>query len=569
MGDFMNDNQDLIQARVDTHTYYEVLTNATTKLQEYLKKIKRHEKEQPVPQMSDNAIFDVPPLYQNIFSTLVSWVEPLELKESYPVSEVPQTMQPPARPAAPSLYSDLPLYVAERNRAFLNYMQALKREHEILMPFRILYSINRARLTTTLEMITPYIKPLKKAKNAILRIDIEIERVRATKRSWYDYLRDSFLSLIYGFTKYQPFHLRLQERLKQLASNLAEANQVLLDLEKSLSAKWEETFSEKLPTERNSFFLAASFLKSMVDNYDDAELSKHFDSYQKDQTVDNLFIFYRQACFLQLDKNSDKLSNIDDYLFALHPDMRSDLKLAAAMVKKEHALKTLIHRAAITPRDHRSDVFLKAMIEKYSVFLKQKNHINFYPLYHAVSTSQSFINDAIREDIKNRLNALYPEAVAAYNQQFVAHINQKECQDFLKKYEKMNDNHPFYTKMMQFARVPTWFNFSLFEAALNDACDQSFYQDPNMNAAMQEFIKLCSKTPQLTQDMQCIGGEESHSVASTPRTRDNRLPTKEIIDGLHEHHMFKHVAVDPSSVGLLGSHANLIEEQTPGYNFPS
>ncbi len=559
----MNDNQDLIQARMISDTHYEVLTRAATRLQEHLETIKKHEKELPVLQKQASDIFDALPLYQ-MFNTLVSLVEPLELKESWTTPEG-QTTQSPPRLRTSYLQGDLPIYVQERDKAFLNYMQALKQEQDILNPVTLLYPKNNAVLTTTLAVITPFIKPMQKAKIAILAIQNQIDQVTAIKRSWYDYFRDSFLPLVYVFTKYEPFHMRLNNALMQLASAHIKAIESAETINKQFNAEWQREFSVEAPRKFDRFLLAESFLESMVRNYDHAALTEHFETYQQDKTVHHLLAFYRQACFLRLDDKGDKLSEINDYLSTIHPDMQSELEHEAQMVGKEHSLKTLIYDAIIASTSRVGRRFLIDLHKKYTEFLNQKNRINFYKLYHEVYLSQPYLNDAIRKDIKKNLDACYPEAVEAYKQQFVAHVDSKECQGFLKQYEKMNYDHPVYHRMIQFARIPTWYHFSLLEQELNDVRDQNYYLEPAMNTAMQQLINLCWKTSQRLEDIPSVVQEDSDSKASDLSSPDSSmLTTADVLNGLHAHHMFKHGAVDPSPVVLLGSDACLIEEQTLG-----
>ena len=433
------------------------------------------------------------------FSSLTNFLSYGETVTTTSVTPAPETQTV----VIPGVLQDIPTkeelsrLCRARDAAFFKYMHSL--EQEIPTETQV-FEQNNCKLVATDELTTPYLKNSVNLRRKLATVTEEIEATLKSQRTWMDFIIESvFPAFLLKLMDYMTFEDLKNEKAEKLGKEHHAINQALSRLKDAFEQQWSENYGTKPP--QNLKEADSKLLSKYLSQIDNDSLFGAYIQYNKTKTVSNLIDLYRLACQLQhqIGQNDEmlgktqSLNSIMHQLEKLHPDMVERLENEKSTSEREMQLLDT-YRAVHTPQDNadKKTIFLRALADKYSTFLKTRNLDNFNDLYQHIHAHPQFRRESLVQKTRALLKEQYSEAYQVVREHYIPHINEQACEKFLNKYEKRNYEHTIYTQIIGFMREPTLSALLSLELLMFHCHDANYDQDQGFANLVSDFMQICS-----------------------------------------------------------------------------
>ena len=432
------------------------------------------------------------------FSSLTNYLyygETVAAAPSTPVPEKKIAVKPVVSQDIPT-QEELSRLCRERDTAFFKYMRSL--ELEIPTENQVFEQDNR-KLVAADELTKPYLKHSLNLRRKVATVTDEIETTLKSQRTWMDFIIENvFPAFLLKLMDYMTFQDLIKKKTAELRKKQAEFEQVHSELKDSFERKWFENYATKPPQDLNAAH--SNNLFKCVYNLNNPSLIIAYSNYNKTKTVSNLVDIYRLTCQLQhvasqrnLLMQKQDLDGILSQLENLHPDMVERLENEKNTSKRE--MKLLDTYISVQARQDDADkkaIFLKALADKYSTFLKTRNLDNFDELYQHIHAHPQFRRESMVKETRALMREEYSGAYQAVREHYIPHITEQACEEFLNKYEKLKYDHFIYTKIIEFIREPTLSALLTLEQLMCGVHDADYDQDQGFANLVSDFMQICS-----------------------------------------------------------------------------
>jgi|GEM_PF-3783390 len=432
------------------------------------------------------------------FSSLTNYLyygETVAAAPSTPVPEKKIAVKPVVSQDIPT-QEELSRLCRERDTAFFKYMHSL--ELDIPTENQVFEQDNR-KLVAADELTKPYLKHSLNLLRNVAKVTNEIETTLKSQRTWMDFIIENvFPAFLLKLMDYMTFQDLIKEKTAESRKKQAEFEQLHSELEVSFEQQWFENYATKPPQDLKA--ANSNNLSKCVCNLENPSLITAYSNYDKTKTVSNLVDLYRLTCQLQheasqrdLPMQTQALDGILSQLENLHPDMVERLENEKNTSKRE--MKLLDTYISVQARQDDADkkaIFLKALADKYSTFLKTRNLDNFDELYQHIHTHPQFRRESMVKETRALMREEYSGAYQAVRKHYIPHITEQACEEFLNKYEKRNYDHLIYTTIIKFIREPTWSALLTLEQLMYDLHDADYDQDQGFANLVSDFMQICS-----------------------------------------------------------------------------
>ena len=432
------------------------------------------------------------------FSSLTNYLyygETVAAAPSTPVPEKKIAVKPVVSQDIPT-QEELSRLCRERDTAFFKYMRSL--ELEIPTENQVFEQDNR-KLVAADELTKPYLKHSLKLRRKVATVTDEIETTLKSQRTWMDFIIENvFPAFLLKLMDYMTFQDLIKEKTAELRKKQAEFEQLHSEHEVSFEQQWFKNYATKPPQDLNA--ANSNNLFKCVCNLENPSLITAYSNYDKTKTVSNLVDLYRLTCQLQheagqrdLLMQTQALDGILSQLENLHPDMVERLENEKNTSKLE--MKLLDTYISVQARQDDADkkaIFLKALADKYSTFLKTRNLDNFDELYQHIHAHPQFRRESMVKETRALMREEYSGAYQAVREHYIPHITEQACEEFLNKYEKLKYDHFIYTKIIEFIREPTLSELLTLEQLMCGVHDADYDQDQGFANLVSDFMQICS-----------------------------------------------------------------------------
>ena len=445
------------------------------------------------------AVSKVVNMTSNTVSSLANYLyygETVAAASSTPVPEKKIAVKPVVSQDIPT-QEELSRLCRERDAAFFKYMRSL--ELEIPTETQVFEQDNR-KLVAADELTNPYLKLSVNLRRKLATATEEIETTLKSQGTWMDFIIENvFPAFLLKLMDYMTF----QDLIKEKTAELRIAHAAILQDHFSLDVAFKQQWSEKYATNPPQDLKAANSitLGKCVYNIDNPSLITAYRNYDKTQTVSNLVDLYRLTCQLQHQASQSDdllmkklaLDGILSQLENLHPDMVERLENEKNISKKEmKLLDTYISVQAPQDDADKKAIFLQALADKYSTFLKTRNLNNFDDLYQHIHAHPQFRRESMVKETRALMREEYSGAYQVVREHYIPHITEQACEEFLNKYEKRNYDHLIYTTIIKFIREPTLSALLTLEQLMYGLHDADYDQDQGFANLVSDFMQICS-----------------------------------------------------------------------------
>ena len=433
----------------------------------------------------------------SLYSSLISFGAAPTLIEPCVQIPVVATQQK----SAPTQEELIRLYRA-RDAAFFEYMHSLNLDEKRDVPDA--FERDETRVLAADDITRPYRNAQRTLLREMVEVSKNIDTALAAQRTWLDFMIENALpSFVLKAMNYMNFQALTQEKIKILSERFSVINESLTTMKTIFHKTWDTKYPG-IPRPHDLDAANSITVAKIVNNIALTGLSDVYHRYATHKTVSNLLDFYRLAHQLRLqaiqrdDKEiiSGQLTAISEQLERLHPDMMDNFAKEQACVTRELALfEQYPALPSVDQLSEETDPFTKFMAhieEKYTTFLKDRTLSHFSELYQHIHSHPQFRHKKMVKDTRALLKSLYPQAYEAVRQHQITHMDEQACDEFLRKYESLKLDHPIYVKLMAFMRDPTHGNLSALQQEMVTINDDAHYLDHRVNAAMAEFMQICS-----------------------------------------------------------------------------
>ena len=435
------------------------------------------------------------------FSSLTNYLyygETVAAAPSTPVPEKKIAVKPVVSQDIPT-QEELSRLCRERDTAFFKYMRSLELDIPTENTENQVFEQDNRKLVAADELTNPYLKHSVNLRRKLATATEEIETTLKSQRTWMDFIIENvFPAFLLKLMDYMTF----QDLIKEKTAELRIAHAAILQDHFSLDVAFKQQWSEKYATNPPQDLKAANSitLGKCVYNIDNPSLITAYSNYDTTKTVSNLVDLYRLTCQLQHEASqrdllmqTQALDGILSQLENLHPDMVERLENEKNTSKRE--MKLLDTYISVQARQDDADkkaIFLKALADKYSTFLKTRNLDNFDELYQHIHAHPQFRRESMVKETRALMREEYSGAYQAVREHYIPHITEQACEEFLNKYEKLKYDHFIYTKIIEFIREPTLSALLTLEQLMCVVHDADYDQDQGFANLVSDFMQICS-----------------------------------------------------------------------------
>ncbi len=433
------------------------------------------------------------------FSSLTNYLyygETVAAAPSTPVPEKKIAVKPVVSQDIPT-QEELSRLCRERDTAFFKYMRSL--ELDIPTENQVFEQDNR-KLVAADELTKPYRRHSLNLLRNVATVTGEIATTLNSQRTWMDFIIENvFPAFLLKLMDYMTFQDLIKEKTAELMKKQAEFEQLHSELKVSFEQQWFENYATKPPQDLNA--ANSNNLFRCVYNLKNPSLITAYSNYDTTKTVSNLVDLYRLTCQLQHQASQSDdllmkklaLDGILSQLENLHPDMVERLENEKNTSKKEmKLLDTYISVQAPQDDADKKAIFLQALADKYSTFLKTRNLDNFGELYQHIHAHPQFRRESMVKETRALMREEYSGAYQAVREHYIPHITEQACEEFLNKYEKLKYDHFIYTKIIEFIREPTLSALLTLEQLMCRVHDADYDQDQGFANLVSDFMQICS-----------------------------------------------------------------------------
>lgn len=478
-------------------TPYQAFLIATQQSQAYRKTLGSYQNRVSVSDSAEllSTVDDIINDVSSTFSSLLShwyFTEPVKPETAASIKksvEIPQNIPTVA---------ELSRLCRLRDTAFFNYMRSLERD---IPEETSAFEPEHTHLVAADELTKPYLRTSINLKRALLAIDEEITTKLSAQRTWMDFIIETFFpSFVLKLMSYLTFQELIQAEREDL---LKQHNAIIDELNENDAAFKQQWYDQYITNPPQDLSAASSTtLSKMLFEINNQTLLNVYLEYRNKKTVNTLLSLYRTAYqfHYQASQSDDlvvetaHLSGVLRQLEQLHPDMLDRLKQEKTIAQQEMELLDLYRKLPrVENRDKTKGQFLNELEQKYRAFLKTRNLENFKDLYqHIHSHHQAYRRETLVKKTRALLKKQYPEAYQAVRDHYIQHIDEKDCEAFLEKYEKRNFDHPVYTKIIAFMREPTLEALFTLKILMLSIQDGDYDRDQEFNDFIADFMQISS-----------------------------------------------------------------------------